>query len=47
MSEKESKMVRINILIELEDKEKLQEICDKFDTDISKFMRELIRQVIS
>ena len=47
MTEKESEMERISILIEPEDKEKLQEICENLDTDISKFMRKLIKQVIN
>ena len=41
MSEKES--VRINILIPKEDKEKLQEICEEFDTDLSKLIRQLLK----
>ncbi len=47
MSEKESKIERISILIDPEDKAKLLELCEKFDTDISKFMRKMIKQVIS
>lgn len=46
MSEKESEMERFSILIPKEDKEKLQEICKKFDTDFSKFIRKLIKKVI-
>ncbi|KKN30017.1 hypothetical protein LCGC14_0838340 [marine sediment metagenome] len=41
------KMVRMNILILPEDMEKLQKLCDKFDTDISKFMRKLIKKVVN
>lgn len=46
-SEKESKMVRISILVESEDKAELWKICKQFDTDISHFLRKVIKQVIS
>ena len=41
MSEKE--FVRISILIPKEDKKELQEICDKFDTDLSKLIRQVLK----
>ena len=47
MNKEENGVVRINLLIPREDKEKLLEICKQFDTDLSKFMRQLIKKVIN
>lgn len=46
MEEMKNIVVRISILISKEDKEKLLELCKQFDTDLSKFMRKLIKKVI-
>ncbi len=47
MTEEESEMERINILIEAEDKKKLLELSEKADLDLSKLMRKIIKKVIS
>jgi len=46
MENENEDMVRLNILISRSNKEKLQKICKKFDTDISKLIRKLIKKVI-
>ena len=47
MENEENKDVKISIIIPIEDKAKLLELCKQFDTDLSKFMRKLIKKVIS
>ena len=46
MESKENGIVRINILISKEDKEKLLEVCNEFDTDLSKLLRKTIKRLI-
>lgn len=47
MTKEEKDMVNINVLVPKEDKDKLLEICKQFDTDLSKFLRKIIKKVIS
>ncbi len=47
MENVENKDVKISVIIPKEDKEKLLELCKQFDTDLSKFLRKLIKKVIS